>query len=185
MQTTIPTEAAIAIAVTVPILSALIGVGGVLISQRMTNNREKNQRAHQREMKEKELEEAKQQRLRDDRIKAYLELAKITSTLNIREKFKTSDLIEAYTAVALVGGSKEARRTARDLYEKHAKLRELARYADHEEIEGGRTLVVDENVKAARQDSIDAWLDFIMAAREDIGHSADETGAPDIFTYIT
>lgn len=84
-----------------------------------------------------------------------------------------------------MGGSKKARKAAKKLYEKNAKLRELARYTDHEEIEGGRTLITDENVKAAHQDSMNAWLDFIMAAREDIGHSADETGDADIFTYLT
>ncbi len=59
MQTTVPTWLAVLVAAGVPLLSALIGVGGVLFSQWMTNSREADRRAHEERMKKQELEEAR------------------------------------------------------------------------------------------------------------------------------
>lgn len=90
------------------VVVALIGIGGILLAQLMTNQRERDQRSHQERLKEKDLEEARQQRLRDDRIKAYAQFARLTIARPTTDTSVTVYLVEAYSAITLLGGSVEA-----------------------------------------------------------------------------
>src|SRR5215207_1656985 len=54
-------------------------------------------------IKRTELEEARQGRLRDERIKAYAEFAKLTLARHTSDPSVTVDLVEAYSAITLLG----------------------------------------------------------------------------------
>jgi hypothetical protein len=55
-----------------PILGALLAVGGVLLTLRSNNRRERDRQEHERLLKDAELEAARGARLRDERREAYL-----------------------------------------------------------------------------------------------------------------
>lgn len=164
MQTTIPTWLAIAVAVVVPLLSALISVGGVLISQKMTNNREAGRRTHERELKEKELQGAKHQRLRDERIKAYLELAAMTSSIDVGEPYSHSELKAALSGIELAADSTEVVNAAQKLLRDACKAIERV-----EEVvnECGRP-EKDKTFRELNEQAASSRLVFVEHAKEDL-----------------
>ena len=96
--------------------SALITSGVALrvvhVTQEKTNAREKEQREQQRKLKELELEEARLQRLRDDRIKAYADFARLTYTYKITDPAAVVGVLAAYSTIELLTESSETRDAA-------------------------------------------------------------------------
>ena len=152
------------------VVVALIGIGGILLAQLMTNQRERGQRSHQERLKEKDLEEARQQRLRDDRIKAYAQFARLTIARPTTDTSVTVYLVEAYSAITLLGGSVEAMGAAKQLYSRTLNLRRLAT-----EVQWEGTTTPDKTYREASDAVAVAYEEFINITRTDIGHSPDVT----------
>jgi len=180
----------------VPLLTAVIGIGGILIGQLLANVREQGQRisaerlkdkelAHVENMKDKDLEEARQTRLRDDRIKAYTEFLRLTIGRYTTDPSVTTELVGTYSSILLFAGNSEAREAATDLYTKVIGLRNLAHKVPWEEkrTEEGETIsrrTNDPEYKLAGKTVGDAALKFINAARVDIGHLPDVIEPPSL-----
>jgi hypothetical protein len=178
----------------VPLLTAPIGIGGILIAQLLTNVREQGQRisaeklkdkelAHAENMKDKDLEEARQTRLRDDRIKAYTEFLRLAIGRYTTDPSVTTELVGTYSSILLFAGNSETKEAAIDLYRRAVDLRKLAHKVDWEEerTEEGETISRStDNLEYNVADKAvgDAALKFINAARVDIGHSPDVSEPP-------
>ena len=121
-------------------------------------------------IKRTELQEARQKRLRDDRIEAYAEFAKLTLARRTTDPSVTVGLIEAYPAITLLGGSVEAMSAAKQLYSKTLDLRDLAGRVTWE-----GTSTADPAYQKANDAVTAVYEKFINVAREDIGHSPDLT----------
>jgi hypothetical protein len=179
-----------------PILGAVIGLGGILYSQHLTNVRDEGQRAsdaklkdkelaHVENMKDKDLEEARQTRLRDDRIKAYTEFLRLTIGRYTDDASVTTELVGTYSSILLFAGNSEAIEAAKDLYTKVIDLRNLAHEVTWEEertAEGQRIRksTFDPRYNLAQKAVGEATMTFIKAAKVDIGHSSDVTEPPSL-----
>ncbi len=170
-MTTIPIWLAVLLAVAGP----LIAFVGLLSSQKMRNTQEAERRAHEQQLKNQELEhaermkqmeldEARQQRLRDDRIKAYMSFAKMTATVNPREEYALSDLAEGFAEIEVLGSSEEAVRWAKDLYDWSLVLRERSREA----YRAGEDPTKDAGARDALAYVRNARELFMKAARDDV-----------------
>jgi len=133
----------------------------------MTNSREKEQRAHQRELKEQELEEARQQRLRDDRIKAYIEFARLTYTYKTTDPAAIIEVLAAYSAIELLSESPETRVAADQLRTQITELRKVADEVEWVE-EQGKTTTTDVRHSLVMDAVVEAWNDFLRIARKEL-----------------
>ncbi len=104
----------------------------------MANDRDREQRTHQRELKEMELKEARQQRLRDDRIKAYIEFARLTYTYKTNDPAAAVEVLTAHSAIEILGSSHETREAAEQLRNQILKLRQIAHEVQWVDDEGIR-----------------------------------------------
>ncbi len=138
-EVTLPIWLAVLVGLAGPI-AALIGVGGVVYTQKLTNRREAERRAHERqtkqmeldharELKRMELEDKKRERLREERMRAYIEFATITAMINVAEEFDFLDLKQALSRIELVGSSEEVVEAARTLDRDCIRARERAQEA--------------------------------------------------------
>jgi hypothetical protein len=159
------------------VLVAFIGIGGILLAQHMTNQSEKGQRAHQERLKENELEEAKQQRLRDERIKAYAELARLVYARETTEEdiSVAAEMLAVYSAITLVGESSETILAAKSLCRKTVELRDLAQEVSWIDRPGGRKGTTDPAYSVADAAVQEAYKDFVIAVRKEIGHPREAT----------
>jgi hypothetical protein len=152
---------------------AIIGVGGTLGAQilfhKFTSRRTQQELEHAERLKRLELEEAKQQRLRDDRRKAYISLARTAATVDPNHEYTLTELAEGFAEIELVGGSDQAIRHARDLSTWSTEARARARKAKLE----NREPCEDKDVREALDYIRNARSNFVQVAREDIGHPPD------------
>src|SRR5215217_4938450 len=165
MQVTVPIWLWAVVTILSTSLAAVIGVGGVLISQGMANNREKEQRAHQTELKEKELAAMRQQRLRDERTKAYADLARLAFTYQSDRPYQSEnpadikEVLGAYSVVEVLAGSPETRDEAKQLFDRVREVREAGNKAKWH-TEGGRTTTDDQGYHDAVAAVNAAWKNF-------------------------
>ncbi len=124
------------------VVAALIGAVAVLssqfLSQIMTNRREKQQADHREMLKVTEFEEARLLRLRDERIKAYTEFARLTYTYQGYNPAAISDVVAAYSTVRILEGNPALKDAADLLYQKIAELRDCGSEIHWIEEEGRR-----------------------------------------------
>ncbi len=66
-----------------PLLVALIAVSGVVWTVVSNNRRERERQTHERKLKELELDATRESRFREERIKAYSTLARLTKTMSL------------------------------------------------------------------------------------------------------
>jgi len=126
-------------------------------------------------IKRTELEEARQQRLRDERIKAYAELAQTAFARDTRDSSIDSEILASYSTIALVGESSKAILAAQKLCRQTLQLRDLARKVSWSDITEQRKGTPDPAYKEADAAVREAFKHFIYAARTDIGHSPEAT----------
>jgi len=155
------------------ILVALIGIGGTLsaqiISNIFTNIRENKRREFDQNQKRMELENNRQEQRREERIQAYRNLAKITVTINPSEPYKVGDLAEAYSEIDLVGGSNEVKEAAQQLYTAALEARKKAREATS----AGKDPTKDQDTSAAIKAAMERRAAFIGLASEELERVMD------------
>jgi hypothetical protein len=98
-----------------PILGALLAVGGVLLTLRSNNRRERDRQKHERLLKDAELEAQKESRLRDERIAAYRKLLAATTNAHI-DREGVAALGTAYAEVSLLASTDEIDRAAAEVW---------------------------------------------------------------------
>jgi hypothetical protein len=100
-----------------PILGALLAVGGVLLTLRSNNRRERDRQEHERLLKDAELEAARVARLRDERREAYIAYMAVCDRLHGGDHSPEAraELRKIVEVVELVSLSKEVQDSIREL----------------------------------------------------------------------
>jgi hypothetical protein len=157
------------------LLVAIIGIGGTLAAQVIAWIRghfaDKARREHEQEMKRMELEEARQNRLREERIQAYTDLLRKSSSFDPNDENRLAELAEGYAIIQLVGGSEQAISHAKDLSDWGKEAWKRA----WKVLEEGRDPLEDDYVQEAIEDMFQEREIFLKAAREDVGHTPNTT----------
>lgn len=165
---------------TVPIwvafVAAGIGVLGPVGAQFIAWLVKRSELAQQRELKDMELKEAKLKRLRDERIKAYAELAQLVFAKSTTDPSIDPKILAAYSTITLVGESSETILAAQELCKKTLELRDLARKVDDwEQITEERQGTTNQEYKEADAAVRASFERYITAVRNDIGHPPEAT----------
>jgi hypothetical protein len=149
-----------------PILGALLAVGGVLLTLRSNNRRERDRQEHERLLKDAELEAARVARLRDERIAAYRTLLTALTTAHV-EREGVQALYEAYEEITLLAGSPELERAAARVWTAYGQTQKEAGKAS-------------EAFSPALDEARIAREAFLKQAREELGieQRQQEEGAP-------
>src|SRR5215212_5343264 len=116
------------------IVVAFIGIVGPLGAQGIGWLVKRSELEQQRKLKDIELKEARQKRLRDERIKAYTDLARLAFAHATTDPSIDSKILTAYSTITLVGDSSETILAAQELCTKTLELRDLARKVEWEDI---------------------------------------------------
>jgi hypothetical protein len=111
-----------------PLLGALLAIGGVLLTLRSNNRRERDRQKNERLLKEKELEAAREARLRDERIIAYRKFLAATTTAHV-EREGVAALTEAYAEISLLASTDEIDRAAAEVKVAYFQAQDASRRA--------------------------------------------------------
>ena len=157
----------------VPLVVAVIGIAGILYTQYRSDKREERKQAHERKVKQMELEAAQQQRLRDERMKAYADLARLAFTYQSDRPYQSKnpadikEVLGAYSVVEVLAGSTETRDAAKELFDRVRDVREAGNKTEWH-TEGGKTYTDDPSHREASDAVYGAWKNFTDTAREEL-----------------
>ena len=168
MQITVPTWLWAAVLVA----PALITAGVALWSQRMANNREKDQHNHQLDLERMKLEaaskQAREQRLHDDRIKAYLDFVRLTKEYDATAPAAATEIRETHSAIEILGGSPESKQAAKLLYDRIIELSDIASDSKTRWAEQGGELTSGPGYKEAAEAVANAREDFVKTVSKEL-----------------
>lgn len=114
---------------TAPLTAMLTGLttfAGVVATLLLTNRREVQRQEHQQSTQQAELEEQRLARLREERLRVYATLNKISSTFDPKE-YRMSDLKESLSEIELLTDDRLVLEAAKDLVGEVNQTRKLVR----------------------------------------------------------
>jgi hypothetical protein len=158
-----------------PILGALLAIGGVLLTLRSNNRRERDRQKNERLLKDAELEAQKQARLRDERIIAYRKFLAATTTAHV-EREGVEAMAAAYAEVSLLASTDEIARVAYGVWVSYDRAQRIfAKTRRRERAAKNPSSLVAQYRHRAEEERVR----FLMLAQAELGIEGRSTGYRD------